>query len=641
MNRRSSTRTETMPHAATAASMTRPALSLAYLPSAALCAAFSIFVAGCARNEPAPQVAAVPPPGASTPSEMPPRKHEPYFDALSNPAEGAASASAAEAEAPESDLTRSLGSIAGAPPPENRDNAALAQRAYSDAVPRAKIRAEFAPPPAAAPLADIAILGGSPQHADNTERYQHPGDNPLKLVANDPVSTFSLDVDTGSYSNVRRFLAAGHRPPEDAVRVEELINYFPYDYPSAGGEHPFGVRTDLAPCPWNSSHWLLRVAVRASEVGASEIPPSNLVFLVDVSGSMEDTNKLPLLRSSLKLLVAQLRAEDRVSFVVYAGREAVVLEPTPGDQHVRIERAIDDLVAGGSTAGEAGIRLAYRMARQAFIEHGINRVLLATDGDFNVGVTDFQQLKDLVEHERESGVQLSTLGFGTGDYNEQLMEQLADAGNGSYAYIDTLAEGRKVLVDQMHSTLVTVAKDVKVQVEFNSSAVQEYRLIGYENRVLAREDFNNDRIDAGDVGAGQSVTALYELTPVGAVPSVDPLRYGAASNGPAPAAGTASSGGDEIAFVKLRYKQPHATTSRLVEVPIAKSTLAASFEKAADDFRFAAAVAGFGQLLRGGKRTGAWSWDDVLQTASASRGADEFGYRSEFLSLVRMARISS
>jgi Ca-activated chloride channel family protein len=281
------------------------------------------------------------------------------------------------------------------------------------------------------------------------------------------------------------------------------------------------------------------------------------------------------------------------------------------------------------------------MARQGFIEHGINRVLLATDGDFNVGVIDFQQLKDLVEHERESGVQLSTLGFGTGNYNEQLMEQLADAGNGSYAYIDTLAEGRKVLVDQMHSTLVTVAKDVKVQVEFNSSAVQEYRLIGYENRVLAREDFNNDRIDAGDVGAGQSVTALYELTPVGAVPSVDPLRYGAASNGPAPAAGTASSGGDEIAFVKLRYKQPHATTSRLVEVPIAKSTLAPSFDKAADDFRFAAAVAGFGQLLRGGKRTGAWSWDDVLQTASASRGADEFGYRSEFLSLVRMARISS
>ncbi len=500
-----------------------------------------------------------------------------------------------------------------------------------------------APATATAPE-ELYAIGIVPPGPADTERYQHLDDNPIRVVASDPVSTFSLDVDTGSYSNVRRFLAEGRRPPEDAVRVEELVNYFPYDYPRATGEHPFGIRTELAPCPWNPGHWLMRVAVRADEVRASAMPPANLVFLVDVSGSMDDPAKLPLLRSSLKLLTAQLRAEDRVSLVVYAGREAVVLEPTPGDQRSRIERAIENLSAGGSTAGEAGIRLAYRMARQARIEGGINRVLLATDGDFNVGITDFEQVKDLVERERESGVQLSTLGFGTGNYNEQLMEQLADAGNGTYAYIDTLAEGRKVLVDQVRSTLVTVAKDVKVQVEFNPAVVAEYRLIGYENRMLAREDFHNDRIDAGDVGAGQSVTALYELTPAGAKPSIDPLRYGAAGSAgrEAPAAGDAGRDGrrQEIAFVKVRYKKPDASVSRLVELPVERAALLPSFERAGDDFRFAAAVAGFGQLLRGGKQTGAWTFDDVLRTATSSRGSDEFGYRSEFLSLVRMAGVS-
>jgi Ca-activated chloride channel homolog len=313
-----------------------------------------------------------------------------------------------------------------------------------------------------------------------------------------------------------------------------------------------------------------------------------------------------------------------------------VLEPTPGDQRTKIESAIDNLEAGGSTAGEAGIRAAYRLARNAFLQGGINRVLLATDGDFNVGITDFEQLKDLIERERESGVQLSTLGFGTGNYNENLMEQAADVGNGTYAYVDTLQEARKVLVDQMRSTLVTVAKDVKIQVEFNPAVVAEYRLIGYENRVLAAEDFNNDRIDAGDVGAGQSVTALYEVTPVGAATSVDPLRYGAA---------TARTGGEitsatEIAFVKVRYKAPSASASKLVQIPVEKSAILASFDSAGDDFRFATAVAGFGQLLRGGRRTGAWSWDDVLKTATSSRGKDEFGYRSEFLNLVRMAKIA-
>jgi Ca-activated chloride channel family protein len=494
--------------------------------------------------------------------------------------------------------------------------------------------ARVSPPPAAE---SFPVL---PPPPGNTERYRHPGDNPIQLVAEQPVSTFSLDVDTGSYSNVRRFLVAGQRPPGDAVRVEEMINYFPYDYPSSDGAHPFGVRSELAPCPWNPQHWLLRVAVRAEDVAAKAMPPANLVFLVDVSGSMQDANKLPLLQQSLKLLVDQLRPEDRISLVVYAGSTGVVLEPTSGRDRDRVARAIDSLSAGGSTAGEAGIRLAYRMARQGFLAGGINRVLLATDGDFNVGVTDFEQLKDLVETERASGVQLSTLGFGTGNYNDALMEQLADVGNGSYAYVDNLAEGRKVLVDQVRSTLVTVAKDVKVQIEMNPGVVSEYRLIGYENRLLAREDFDNDRIDAGDVGAGQSVTALYELTPVGVAGSSAPLRYGSATD---PLEGVRDvpkvrGFSNEVAFLRVRYKKPNESVSRLVETPIEKSALLASFERAGDDFRFAAAVAGFGQLLRGGRQTGAWTMDDVLGLAVGARGRDEFGYRSEFVSLVRSAK---
>lgn len=474
--------------------------------------------------------------------------------------------------------------------------------------------------------------------ANNTERYQHLADNAVKQVSSEPVSTFSLDVDTGSYSNVRRFLAQGQLPPQDAVRVEELVNYFPYSYGEARGEHPFAVGTELAPCPWNPGHWLLRVAVKADEVAAREMPPANLVFLVDVSGSMDDPAKLPLLKSSLKLLVDQLRAEDRVSLVVYAGREAVVLEPTAGSEREKIRRAIDNLSAGGSTAGEAGIRLAYRMAKSGYIKGGINRVLIATDGDFNVGLTDFEALKDLVERERESGVQFSSLGFGTGNYNEQLMEQLADAGNGSYGYIDTLQEGRKVLVDQVRSTLVTVAKDVKVQVEFNPQAVGEYRLIGYENRVLAREDFNNDKVDAGDVGAGATVTALYEITPAGGAATVDPLRYGTGRQPEVTIQYRRDPADAEIAFVKLRYKQPDGSTSKLVTLPVVRGALKPSIDRASDDLRFAAAVAGFGQLLRGGKYTGDWTYDDVLQLANGARGKDEFGYRAEFTGLVRMAK---
>lgn len=504
---------------------------------------------------------------------------------------------------------------------------------------------------AAAPAPAMAYemrdsLQPAPPQADNSERYQHLDDNAIKQVAADPVSTFSLDVDTGSYSNVRRFLARGQLPPQDAVRVEELVNYFPYEaYGEARGEHPFAVNTELAPCPWNPQHWLLRVAVKAQEVDAKDMPPANLVFLVDVSGSMDDPAKLPLLKASLKLLVDQLRAQDRVSLVVYAGREAVVLEPTAGSEHEKIRRAIDNLSAGGSTAGEAGIRLAYRMAQAGYIKGGINRVLIATDGDFNVGLTDFEALKDLVERERESGVQFSSLGFGTGNYNEQLMEQLADAGNGSYGYIDNLQEGRKVLVEQVRSTLVTVAKDVKVQVEFNPQLAGEYRLIGYENRVLAREDFNNDKVDAGDVGAGATVTALYEITPAGAAAAADPLRYppagapsGATAVAVAPRALPATTHSTEIAFVKVRYKKPGSDRSTLLSLPVARSTLRPDFAKASDDLRFATAVAGFGQLLRGGKYTGDWAWDEVLALANSARGKDDFGYRAEFSGLVRMAK---
>lgn len=469
------------------------------------------------------------------------------------------------------------------------------------------------------------------------ERYQALSDNPLKQVAQDPVSTFSLDVDTGSYSNVRRMINAGQLPPKDAVRVEELVNYFPYDYPRARGEHPFGVGTELAPCPWNPQHWLLRVSVRADEVGTKDMPPANLVFLVDVSGSMDSPDKLPLLQKSLKLLVDQMRAQDRVSLVVYAGREAVVLEPTPGDQQAKIRNAIDALTAGGSTAGEAGIKLAYRMAKQGYIKGGINRVLLATDGDFNVGVADTEQLKSLIERERASGVSLSTLGFGTGNYNEAMMEQVADIGNGNYSYIDTLQEGRKVLVDQARSTLVTVAKDVKVQVEFNPALVGEYRLIGYENRLLNREDFNNDAVDAGEVGAGATVTALYEITPAGAAQSVDALRYGGERKAVAGVV-RSYSGSGEVAFVRVRYKQPEGSSSRLLEQPVMQAALKPSFDKASDDLRFATAVAGFGQVLRGGKYTGGFGYDDVITLAKDARGSDEYGYRSEFLGLVRTAK---
>jgi len=473
------------------------------------------------------------------------------------------------------------------------------------------------------------------------ENYQHFDENPVKLVAQYPVSTFSVDVDTGAYSNVRRFLNAGSLPPEDAVRIEELINYFSYEYPvPANTDRPFSVITEVATAPWNDDKLLLQIGIKGYEVPVEDRPPANLVFLIDVSGSMNSPDKLQLLKNSLKMLTRQLRPEDRVSMVVYAGSSGVVLEPTTGDRQVEILRALDRLNAGGSTNGASGIRLAYQMAEQGLaeqglaergaIENGINRVILATDGDFNVGTVDFDALIDIVERKRELGISLTTLGFGSGNYNDHLMEQLADSGNGNYAYVDTLSEGRKVLVEELGSTLQTIAKDVKIQVEFNPEVVAEYRLIGYENRMLRREDFNNDKIDAGEIGAGHTVTALYELTLIGSSARlIDPLRYGAAHS-------PGKAGDGEIAFVRLRYKAPDGDTSMLIEQPVDQGDTQ-NIADASGELRFAASVAAFGQLLKGGEYTGTYDFADVTALATGARGQDPFGYRSGFLSLVRLA----
>ncbi|PPU51143.1 hypothetical protein XarbCFBP6827_05715 [Xanthomonas arboricola] len=470
-----------------------------------------------------------------------------------------------------------------------------------------------------------------PAPAEDRETYQTLRDNPIVQTAANPVSTFSIDVDTGSYSNVRRFLSAGTLPPVDAVRVEELINYFRYDDPAPSNGQPFAVRTELAPTPWNNDSLLLRVGIAGRDIATADLPPANLVFLVDVSGSMDSPDKLPLLQSSLKLLVRQLRAKDRITLVTYAGNTAVVLPPTPGDQQGRIIEAIDSLQSGGSTAGASGIELAYKAAQQAYLRGGINRILLATDGDFNVGVTDFDQLKGMVAEKRRSGVALSTLGFGTGNYNETLMEQLADTGDGAYAYIDSALEARKVLTHELGATLATIARDVKIQVEFNPDTVKEYRLIGYENRALQREDFNNDQVDAGEIGAGHTVTALYEITPTDGHASVDPLRY---ANTATPRKVRAID--SELAHVKLRYKLPDAQRSKLLDT-VVRSNQRRALNATSDAFRFSAAVAGFGQRLRGGTQLQGWDYPQVRALAAASLGSDRFGYRADFLQMVQQA----
>ncbi len=465
------------------------------------------------------------------------------------------------------------------------------------------------------------------------DRFARVDPNRVKVVAEEPVSTFSIDVDTAAYSFLRASLQQGVLPPKEAVRIEELINYFPYDYPApTGRDTPFATRVTVLPAPWNPSTRLMHIGIRGFELTGPR-PRANLVFLIDTSGSMGQPGKLPLLVNSLRLLLGSLAPEDRVAIVTYAGSSATALEPTPVSEREKILAVLNQLRAGGSTAGASGIQRAYRLARQHFVADGVNRVILASDGDFNVGITDVDQLQGFVERQRKSGVFLSVLGFGMGNLNDLLMQALAQNGNGVAAYIDTLSEARKVLVDEATSTLFPIAKDVKIQVEFNPARVSEYRLIGYESRLLAREDFQNDRVDAGEVGSGHRVTAIYEITPVGSGGErVPPLRYGPEKK---PQPGAASG---EYAFVKIRYKLPDSDTSTLISEAVTAANQHERIEQAPRDVRFAAAVAGFGQLLRGSPYTEKFDYDQVIELARGARGEDRFGYRSEFLQLVRLAQ---
>ena len=484
-------------------------------------------------------------------------------------------------------------------------------------------------PLTAPPPADVS------QWTENRDRVASFDGNPVKSALENPVSTFSIDVDTASYSWVRRSLKEGALPQADTVRVEELINYFPYDWKGpSDAATPFDTTVTVMPTPWNAGTRLMHVAVKGYDVPQVARPPSNLVFLVDVSGSMEAPDKLPLLKASFRMLVNQMTARDTVSIVTYAGNAGIALEPTTGADKAKILAAIDALGAGGSTAGEAGLRQAYDLAQRAFVESGVNRVMLATDGDFNVGQTDDADLKRLVEGKRETGVFLSVLGFGRGNLNDTMMQALAQNGNGQAAYIDTLAEAEKTLVQEAGSTLFPIAKDVKIQVEFNPDRIAEYRLIGYETRALAREDFNDDRVDAGEIGSGHSVTAIYEITPKGSPAQViDDLRYGK----PRQDAPSGVDGADEYAFVKIRYKQPNEDMSKLITTPVTPADEVQTFDGASDDQRFSVAVAAFGQKLRGTSQTADLSWDRIAQIATAARGSDPYGYRAEFLSLLRLA----
>jgi Ca-activated chloride channel family protein len=468
----------------------------------------------------------------------------------------------------------------------------------------------------------------------DTEAYDAVEENRFRAAKENPLSTFSIDVDTASYSNIRRFLMRDRLPPPGAVRIEELINYFSYDYPEPKAGDPFSINTEVSRAPWNERHQLVRIGLKGRGIAAAQRPASNLVFLVDVSGSMEDPDKLPLLKRSLRALVENLTPKDRVAIVVYAGSSGLALPSTSGADKDRVLKALDELEAGGSTNGAEGILLAYRTARENFIKEGNNRVILCTDGDFNVGVTNQSELVSLIERERASGIFLSVLGFGTGNLKDSTMEKLADRGNGNYAYIDSLSEGRKVLVEQAGATLFAIAKDVKIQVEFNPRRVAGYRLIGYENRLLAKEDFNDDRKDAGEIGAGHSVSAFYEVVPAGeSLPdatSTDALKY------QAPAIDqTANS--DELLNVKLRYKAPDDDKSRLLDVPVAAAT-EVGFDKASRDFQFAAAVAAFGMKLRNSPHIEGISWQEIQKIARRNLGEDPGTYRAEFLTVVEKAR---
>ncbi len=469
----------------------------------------------------------------------------------------------------------------------------------------------------------------------NRENYEDVEINSVKLVTQEPVSTFSIDVDTASYSNVRRMLNSGHLPPKDAVRIEELINYFDYDYALPKSKAtPFETTVTVVPSPWSKGRQLMQIGVQGYDIEPESRPPLNLTLLIDVSGSMSDENKLPLAIKSLKLLVNELTEQDKVSIAVYAGAAGAVLEPTSDKQ--KILAALDRLSAGGSTAGGEGLRLAYNLAKQNFSKDTVNRVMLLTDGDFNVGINDPEALEDFVSRERESGVYLSVLGFGQGNYNDLLMQKLAQSGNGMPAYVDTLNEARKILNDDLSGSMFSIANDVKIQVEFNPAKVAEYRLIGYETRLLNREDFNNDKVDAGEIGAGTSVTAIYELTPVGSnARLIDPSRY-------QPASQPASASTSEYAFLKLRYKTPGSDTSKLVERPITEKEAVGDISRAPEATRFATAVAAYGSLLRGDPYLDkAFGWDSVIELANGAKGEDAFGYRAEFIQLARLAKTAA
>ena len=462
----------------------------------------------------------------------------------------------------------------------------------------------------------------------DTERYQKQPENPVKAVAQEPVSTFSIDVDTGSYANVRRFLNNGRLPPKDAVRIEEIVNYFPYSYPLPQDGRPFAVHTQTVDSPWQPEAKLVKIGIQAQDTAKKNLPPANLVFLVDVSGSMNSPDKLPLVKKSLRLLTQQLRAQDKVTIITYASGEKLVLPPTSGKDKDTILRAVNSLEAGGATSGERALRMAYDEAQKAFVKNGINRILLATDGDFNVGVADTETLKSMVAEKRKSGISLSTLGFGANNYNEEMMEQIADAGDGNYSYIDSEKEAKKVLQHQLTSTLATVAQDVKIQVEFNPATVKEYRLVGYTNRTLRNEDFNNDKVDAGDIGSGHSVTALYEIIPQGKTGWLADSRYQKA-----PAANGSK---NEYAYVKVRYKLPGQSASKLIEQPVPARSIPLS--QADADTRLALAAASYAQQLRGGEYNGKLDWSAIEKMAAATRAKDPYGFIAEFKELIGIAK---
>ena len=492
--------------------------------------------------------------------------------------------------------------------------------------------------PSVATSADPPFIHDPEQNHEpghDRESYAHVVHNPFLDAARNPLSTFSIDVDTASYSNVRRYLQRGALPPAGAVRIEELVNYFDYDYVHPSGRDPFAANVEVAGCPWAADHRLVRIGLKGWELERDERPASNLVFLIDVSGSMNPENKLPLLKQAMRMLVHELGPEDRVALAVYAGSSGLVLDSTACDEagKKRIIKALDRLDAGGSTHGSAGIQLAYDTATANFIDGGVNRVILASDGDFNVGMTSRSELFTLIEDKAASGVFLTVLGFGMGNLQDDTMEGLADKGNGHYAYIDNLNEAQKVLVDEMSATLVTIAKDVKIQVEFNPAEVNAYRLIGYENRLLAAEDFADDTKDAGEIGAGHTVTALYEIVPAGVpidLPEVDELRYQDRTE-PSSAAGSG-----ELMTLKLRYKEPDGDTSKLLSFPVTDD--GASYAEADEDFKFAASVAAFGMLLRSSPYAGTATYDGVLELAEEGQGYDPYDYRAEFLELVKIAK---